>query len=136
MVAEGEQRGDDASTVCRDVVAAGLAMFVDELLAAELAQVVGGLPGGVAVLPGELADLAACLAAVNPPGAGAGASAAASAARIRGLFRSIPAILLVPAWAGSGNSSRMPSGRKPMSAQSSAVANRSAIAASMVMIWS
>ena len=56
VVAEGEQRGDDTGAVSRDVVAAGPAGFADELLTAELAQVVGGLPGGVAVLPGDLAD--------------------------------------------------------------------------------
>ncbi len=99
----------------RDVVAAG---FADELLSAELAQVVGGLPGGIAVLPGDLATLAACSATVNPPGAGVRASAADSAARIRGLSRSIPAVLPVSLWAGRGSSSSRPSGRNPMSAQS------------------
>ena len=68
MVAEGEQRGDDAGAVCRDVVAAGPARFVDELLAAELAQVAGGLPGGVAVLPGELADPGGVLGGGEPAG--------------------------------------------------------------------
>ena len=45
--------------------------------------------------------------------------------RIRGLFRSIPAIRRAPAWAGSGSSSSTPSARKPVSAQSRAAANRS-----------
>ena len=39
-----------------DVAAAGPAGFVHELLAAELAQVIGGLPGGVAVVAGDLPD--------------------------------------------------------------------------------
>ena len=39
-----------------DVVAAGPAGLGDEALAAELAQVVGGLPGGVAVVAGHRAD--------------------------------------------------------------------------------
>jgi len=64
------------------------------------------------------------------------ADGGARAARIRGLFRSIPAIQLAPAWAGSGSSSSTPSGKKPISAQSRAAANRSAISASRVMIWS
>ena len=51
--------------------------------------------------PGVARTLAACSAAVNPPGAGARASAADRAARIRGLFRSIPAILRGPARAGT-----------------------------------
>jgi hypothetical protein len=41
-------------------------------------------------------------AAVNPPEAGARASGADGAARIRGLLRSLPAILPAPLWAGSG----------------------------------
>jgi hypothetical protein len=68
VVAEGEKRCDDAGAVCRDMVAAGPAGFVDELLAAELAQVVGGLPGGVAVLPGDLADLGGVLGDGEPAG--------------------------------------------------------------------
>jgi hypothetical protein len=56
VVAEGEQRGDDAGAVRRDVVAAGPAGFVRELPAAELAQVVSRLPDGIAVVPGGLAD--------------------------------------------------------------------------------
>ena len=48
LVAEGEQGGDGARGAGRDVVAAGPAGFVDELFAAELAQVVGGLADGVA----------------------------------------------------------------------------------------
>jgi hypothetical protein len=68
VVAEGEQRGDDAGDGRRDVVAAGLAGFADELLAAELAQVIGGLPGGVAVLPGYLADLGGVLGGSEPVG--------------------------------------------------------------------
>jgi hypothetical protein len=58
VVAEGEKRCDDAGAVCRDMVAAGPAGFLDELFAPELAQVVAGLPGGVAVLSGDLADRA------------------------------------------------------------------------------
>ena len=46
----------------------------------------------------------------------------------------MPAILLVPVWAGSDSSSSVPSGKNPMSAQSRAVANRSTIPASRVMI--
>jgi hypothetical protein len=68
VVAEGEQRGDGPGGVCRDVVAAGPAGFADELLAAELAQVVGGLPGGVAVLPGDLADFGGVLGDGEPCG--------------------------------------------------------------------
>jgi len=56
VVAQGEQGADGADGGWRDVVAAGPAGFVRELLAAELAQVAGGLPGGVAVAAGDLAD--------------------------------------------------------------------------------
>lgn len=45
MGAEGGQRGDDAGAVRRDVVPAGPAGLTDEPLAAEVAQVVSGLPG-------------------------------------------------------------------------------------------
>ncbi len=69
--------------------------------------------------------LAANSAAVKPCGAGARATAAARAARIRGLFRSMPAVRAAPAADGSGSSSRMASGMKAASAQSRAVANRS-----------
>lgn len=62
MVAEGEQRDHGPAGVRWDVVTAGPAGFVDQLLAAELAQVVSGLPGGVAVLPGDLADPCGVLA--------------------------------------------------------------------------
>ena len=47
VVPESERGGDDAGAVWRDMVAAGSAGFAEELLATELAQVVGGLPGGV-----------------------------------------------------------------------------------------
>lgn len=39
MVAEGEQRGHGPGGLRRDVVAAGPAGLIDEVLAAELAQV-------------------------------------------------------------------------------------------------
>jgi hypothetical protein len=52
VVAEGEQGADGAGGVWRDVAAAGPAGFVDELLAAEFAQVVCGLPDGAAGLAG------------------------------------------------------------------------------------
>src|SRR6266567_6040421 len=47
LVAEGEQGGDGAGRLGRDVVAVGPAGLGGEAVAAELAQVVGGLPGGV-----------------------------------------------------------------------------------------
>lgn len=65
MLAEGEQGGDGAGGVGGDVVAAGAAGLVEQLLAADLAEVVGGLAGcvvGVGLagdgtrLGGELAD--------------------------------------------------------------------------------
>jgi hypothetical protein len=66
VVAEGEQRGDGAGGLRRDVVAAGPAGFVDEVLAAELAQVVSGLPGGVAFLAGDLPDAGGVLSDGEP----------------------------------------------------------------------
>ena len=50
MFAEGEQSADDAGGAGWDEVAAGVAGFAGEVLAAELAQVVGGVAGGVAVV--------------------------------------------------------------------------------------
>src|SRR6266568_837511 len=61
LVAEGEQGGDGAGRLGRDVVAAGPAGLGGEVLAAELAQVVGGLPGGVAAVVGQGADLGGML---------------------------------------------------------------------------
>jgi hypothetical protein len=136
VIAEGEQGGDGAGDAGRDVVSAGLAGLADEVLAAEVAQVVSGLPGGVPVLSGGLVYACGVLGDVKPAAAGASASSADRAARIRGLFRSTSAILPVPVWASSGGSSSTPSGRKPISAQPSAVANRPTIWASRVMIWS
>jgi tetratricopeptide (TPR) repeat protein len=66
VVAEGEQRGDEAGAVRRNLVAAGPAGLVDEVLAAELAQVVSGLPDGVAVMPGHLAYLGGVLGGGEP----------------------------------------------------------------------
>ena len=48
LVAQGEQRGDGARGGCPDAVAARPSGFVDELLAAQFAQVVAGLADGVA----------------------------------------------------------------------------------------
>ncbi len=56
VVAEGEQGADGAGRGWRDVVAAGPAGFVHELLVVELAQVISRLPDGVAVVAGDLLD--------------------------------------------------------------------------------
>ena len=98
VVAEGEQRADGAGGVWRDVVAAGSAGFVDELLAAELAQVVGGLPGGVAVLPGDLADLSGVQDLIVPPGP-PGAPGMVTPA---GFFNSAPGAGRLPRAASAG----------------------------------
>ena len=136
LVAEGEQGADGAGGGWRDVVAAGPAGFVHELLAAELAQVISRLPDGIAVVAGDLPDPGGMLGD-GEPGRGWGqGERGGQGRRIRGLFRSIPAIRLAPAWAGSGSSSSTRSGKKPISAQSRAAANRSAIPASRSMIWS
>jgi hypothetical protein len=50
IAAEGEQGADGARGGCRDVVAAGPAGFVHDLLALELAQVISRLPDGIAVV--------------------------------------------------------------------------------------
>jgi len=52
----GEQGGDGAGGGWRNLVAPGLAWLDDEVLAAELAQVVSRLAGRVAGLPGHPAD--------------------------------------------------------------------------------
>ena len=46
----------------------GPAGFVDELVAPGLARVVAGLPGGVAVLPGDLADPGGVIGGGEPAG--------------------------------------------------------------------
>ena len=66
MVAEGEQGADGAGGGWRDVVAAGPAGFVHELLAAELAQVISRLPDGIAVVAGDLADPGGVLGGGEP----------------------------------------------------------------------
>ena len=68
MVAEGEQGSDGPGGLRRDVVAAGPAGFVDKVLAAELTQVVSGLPGGVAFLAGDLPDACGVLSDGEPAG--------------------------------------------------------------------
>ena len=59
LVADQEQRSDGASRIWGDPVAPGSSWFVEHLLAAELAQVVGGLAGAVVTvgLPGHGVDL-------------------------------------------------------------------------------
>ena len=54
LIPKGEQCGDGAGRIGWDVVAAGSPGFVDEVFPADLAQVVGGVPGAVVVggLPG------------------------------------------------------------------------------------
>jgi len=61
LVAEGEQGGDGARGVGRDVVAAGPGGLDGKALAAEFAQVVGGLPDRVAGLAGHGGDLGGVL---------------------------------------------------------------------------
>ena len=78
--------------------------------------------------------LAANSPTVNPCGAGARASTADSASRMRCLFRSTPPMRVAPSVEPAGSWSRMPSPRNPVSTQSRAVANRSAMPASWVTI--
>ena len=73
-------------------------------------------------------------ATVNPFGAGASASAARTASRLRGLLRSTPPTRVAPSWTPVGSTSRTPSPRNPVSTQSKAVANRSAMPASRITI--
>ena len=59
LLAEGQRGRDGAGRIVGDVVAPGPAGFGDQLFAAELAQVVGALAGGVvgAGPPGRGVDL-------------------------------------------------------------------------------
>ena len=66
---------------------------------------------------------------MNPSGETARASTADSAARVRGLLMSRPPVRVAPIWEGVGSWSRMPSGRKATSTQSSMLVNRSIIPA-------
>ena len=70
MFAKGEQGGDGAGGVGRDVVAAAAYGFVDEVVAAEFAQVVGGLAGGVVVVSGEVVHLVGQVGDGEPVGVG------------------------------------------------------------------
>src|SRR5680860_1311646 len=69
-------------------------------------------------------------ATVNPSGATARARAASSAARILGLLTSTPPTRVAPTWEPVGRSSSIPSGKNPISTQSSMVVNRSTMPAS------
>ena len=66
---------------------------------------------------------------MNPWGATANASTAVRAARARGLLMSTPPTRPEPSWEGAGSWSRMPSGRKATSTQSSMLVKRSTMAA-------
>jgi hypothetical protein len=68
-------------------------------------------------------------AMVNPSGATASADTAERTLRIRTLLRSTPPTRAAPIFEATGSSSRKPSGKKPMSTQSSMVVNRSTMAA-------
>ena len=68
VVAEGEQGGDGSGSLRRDVVTAGSAGFVREALPAQFPEVIGGLPGGVAVVAGEVPDLGGELGGGEPAG--------------------------------------------------------------------
>ena len=70
MVAQGEQGGDGAGRLGRDVVAAAPSGFADEFVAAELAQVVGGLAGGEGVVAGDGVDLVGKVGDGEPVGRG------------------------------------------------------------------
>ena len=109
---------------------------VDELFAAKFAQAVGGLADAVVGVggAGEGVHLGGEVADGEAVRAGATASPADSASRIRFLFRSTPPTRVAPSVDPLGSSSRMPSARNPVSTQSRAVANRSAIPASWVTI--
>ena len=73
------------------MVAAGPAGFDREVFAAQLAQVVGGLAGGVVGAARSCVwTLVARSVTVNPSGAAARARTAARVVRMRGLFRSMP----------------------------------------------
>src|ERR1700758_1210455 len=67
---------------------------------------------------------------VNPRGGGASASTAEGASGIRCLFKSTPPTRVAPSVDRVGSSSSTPSAMNPVSTQSSAVQNRSAIPAS------
>jgi hypothetical protein len=69
-------------------------------LSVEFPELAGGLPDGAAVVLGQVAGLGGESGGGEP--AGARTSGADGAARIRGLFRSMPAILPAPVRAGSG----------------------------------
>jgi len=56
VIAQGEQGGDGAGCTGGNPVAAGLAGLDGQVLAAELAQVAGGLPDGIGFLPGHRPD--------------------------------------------------------------------------------
>ena len=90
LVAEDEQGGDGSGLLGRDVVAAGSGGFDGESLAAELAQVIGGLPDRVVGVPVQLPDLGGVLGDGEAVWRGGQGQCRGQAARILGLFRSMP----------------------------------------------
>jgi hypothetical protein len=74
------------------------------LRSAEFPEVIRDLPGGLAVVPGQVPDLGGEFRDGEPAGGQAGASAAGGAPGGRGsaaLFRSMPTILPVLVWAAA-----------------------------------
>jgi hypothetical protein len=68
MVAQGQQGGYGPGGLGWHVVAAGAAVAGGDFFAAQLADVVGGLAGGVAVLPGHRLHLGGELGDGEPAG--------------------------------------------------------------------
>jgi len=105
-----------------------------QVLAAQLADVTGGLPRGVDDVPGQRLDLGGEVGDGAARGGGQGQGRVEHGADA-GLVE------VDAAGADGANLSwqrqlvEMPSGKKPVSAQSRAVANRSAMSASRAAIW-
>ena len=103
-----ETAGDGAGRLGRDVVAAAAPGFCDELVAPELAEVIGGLTDGVTGPGADGVDLGGQVGDAEARGAAASAAKRPTrAVRIRALSESMPPTRVRPVTDGWGSSSEM-----------------------------
>jgi len=89
LVAKDKDSGDGASRFGWYVIAPSVCGLGHEMVAAEFAQVVGGLADGVVGQGADGVNFGARSATVNPPGAAASATTAARTVRVRDWSKSM-----------------------------------------------
>ena len=114
FVAKNDQCGEGLETRRYGLVSPCMSNPLDDLFAAQLLQIIGGVAGTVLgfALFAEDSDLMSQSEAVNPPGDGDKATAASTTQRILALLRSIPPTLVLPICDGSGSCSNIVSAMK------------------------